>query len=58
MIACCHTVASTIDSQKNTNYTASSPDEFAIVNFAKFAGVEFLKIEKIDGETNILIRFN
>ncbi|KAL4432773.1 hypothetical protein ABPG74_011594 [Tetrahymena malaccensis] len=57
MLASCHTVTSTIDHQQNTIYTASSPDEYAIINFTKFAGVEFLKVEKVDGNTNILIRF-
>lgn len=58
MLASCHTVTSTIDRNQSTIYTASSPDEYAIINFAKFAGVEFLKIEKVEGRTCILIRFN
>lgn len=57
MLASCHTVASTISHNNTTIYTASSPDEYAIINFAKFAGVEFIKIDKIDGNTFILIRF-
>lgn len=33
----CHTVI-----QENSEYNAASPDELALVNFAKFCGVEFL----------------
>jgi hypothetical protein len=41
MLSCCHRVHSIIDKNKNTIYTASSPDEYAIINFTKFVGVEF-----------------
>jgi len=57
MLATCHTVTSTIEHNENTIYTASSPDEFAIVNFAKFAGVEFVKFEKSGGRTYARMRF-
>lgn len=48
MLASCHTVTSSFDDLGRTKYTASSPDEFAIVNFAKFSGAEFIKTEKYD----------
>lgn len=55
MIACCHTVTATIDYSGETAYCASSPDEFALVNFAKFAGVEFLRLEKGASDSTIMV---
>ncbi|EGR33192.1 hypothetical protein IMG5_206852 [Ichthyophthirius multifiliis] len=55
ILAQCHTVNSNIDLQGNTSYSSSSPDEIAIVNFTKFVGVQFMKI---DEDNNIIIKFN
>lgn len=46
LLASCHTVTSTLDYEGNTLYTSSSPDESAIINFTKFSGMEFFKVEK------------
>ncbi|EGR30447.1 phospholipid-translocating p-type flippase family protein, putative [Ichthyophthirius multifiliis] len=54
MLAACHTVNSVLDKNKNSHYVASSPDEYAIVNFTKFVGVEFLML---DSENNIIIKY-
>ena len=50
-LALCHSII--IDERKGT-YNASSPDELALVNAAKFFGVTF---EKRDEENNIHINF-
>ena len=48
-LSVCHTVV--IDEKHG--YSASSPDELALVNFAKYAGYEFIKR---DGEDNIHVK--
>ena len=50
-MALCHTIV--ID-ERTGKYNASSPDELALVNAAKFFGAEFLKR---DEENNMIIRF-
>ncbi len=52
-LALCHTI---IIEKKNgkTNYNASSPDELALVNAAKFFGVKF---EDRDEENKMFIDF-
>ncbi len=52
MLASCHTVIANINSEGESIYTASSPDEYAIINFTKFVGVEF---RKLDDDNNIII---
>ena len=44
LLAVCHTI---ITEEKNGEvlYNASSPDELALVNFAKFVGAEFMGID-------------
>lgn len=51
-LALCHTIV--ID-ERTRKYNASSPDELALVNAAKFFGAEFLKR---DEDNNMLIRLN
>lgn len=52
-LAVCHTIiAETKD--KEIVYNASSPDELALVNFAKFVGSEFVGI---DEDNNMEINF-
>lgn len=41
MITICHTVLSEIRDGKLV-YTATSPDELALLNFARFVGFEFM----------------
>lgn len=41
-LACCHTIL--IDEETN-EYQASSPDELALINFAKYSGYEFKGID-------------
>jgi phospholipid-transporting ATPase len=53
-LALCHTVI-VEDKNGEKNYIASSPDELALVNAAKFFGVSFIGR---DDESNIKIRFN
>lgn len=55
MLSICHTVISTLDPDGTTSYAASSPDEYALVNFCKFAGVEFMELDEAD---MINIKFN
>jgi len=40
LLALCHTVIMEFKNQENV-YNASSPDELALINFAKLAGYEF-----------------
>ncbi|EGR32840.1 phospholipid-translocating p-type flippase family protein, putative [Ichthyophthirius multifiliis] len=40
--------------KEDSIYTASSPDEYAIINFTKFVGVEF---RKLDDNNNIIIQY-
>ncbi|EGR31117.1 phospholipid-translocating p-type flippase family protein, putative [Ichthyophthirius multifiliis] len=53
LIATCHTVNSKIDKNGETVYMQQSPDEQALVNFAKFSGIEFRTRDMND---NIYIR--
>lgn len=48
MLSVCHSIICEEDKvQKGeTKYTASSPDELALVNFAKFCGYEFCGIDQ------------
>lgn len=51
-LALCHTI---ILDERTGKYNASSPDELALVNAAKFFGAEF---KKRDEDNNLLIDFN
>ena len=48
MLAVCHSVIAEPDPDKNFEiiYNASSPDELALLNFAKFVGYNFLGINE------------
>ncbi len=50
-LALCHTI---ILDERSGKYNASSPDELALVNAAKFFGVEF---KKRDEDNNMVINF-
>lgn len=50
-LALCHTI---ILDERTGKYNASSPDELALVNAAKFFGVEF---KKRDEDNNMVINF-
>jgi phospholipid-transporting ATPase len=50
-LALCHTIV--ID-ERTGKYNASSPDELALVNAAKFFGAEFLRR---DDENNMIVSF-
>ena len=50
----CHTII-TEKVDGNTVYNASSPDELALVNFAKFTGYEF---EELDNDNYMIIKVN
>jgi len=41
-LALCHTVITEVLDDKSIKYNASSPDELALVNFAKFCNIEFV----------------
>ena len=41
-IALCHTIITEINDKGELIYNASSPDELALVNWARFCGCEFL----------------
>lgn len=43
-LALCHTVIMEVKNEENV-YNASSPDELALINFAKLAGYEFCGID-------------
>ncbi|EGR33431.1 phospholipid-translocating p-type flippase family protein, putative, partial [Ichthyophthirius multifiliis] len=54
MLSICHTVITEYDQKtKNNIYNASSPDELALLNFAKFTGFEFIGIDENDNMTII-----
>ena len=46
MLAICHTAVINIEDDGSSSYTATSPDEFALVNFAKFVGVEYYGVDE------------
>lgn len=50
-MALCHSI---ILDERTGNYNASSPDELALVNAAKFLGAEFMKR---DDENRMIVRF-
>jgi phospholipid-transporting ATPase len=52
-LAVCHTII-TEEKEGKVHYNASSPDELALVNFAKFVGSEFIGI---DDENNLSIEY-
>ena len=54
-IALNHTIITEKGADGKMGYNASSPDELALVNFAKFCGSEYLGI---DEENNMTVRFN
>jgi phospholipid-transporting ATPase len=54
-LAACHTVLAIRDVEGNLVYNASSPDELALVNGAKFCGFNFLGL---DEEGKIMIQHN
>jgi phospholipid-transporting ATPase len=45
-MALCHTIICDVDSYGKTIYNASSPDELALVNWAKFCGVEYIGMDE------------
>lgn len=52
MLAVCHTVITEYDKDtQQTEYNASSPDELALLYFAKFLGMEFTGIDENDNMT-------
>lgn len=54
-LALCHTVISEVDqATKKLVYNASSPDELALVNFAKFCGFEYMGT---DNSNQIMVKF-
>lgn len=50
-LALCHTI---ILDERTGKYNASSPDELALVNAAKFFGVEF---KKRDEDNNLIVEY-
>ena len=52
-LAICHSVVFEINNDVS-NYNASSPDELALVNFAKFCGVEF---KGINDNQEIIVKY-
>jgi phospholipid-transporting ATPase len=54
-LAICHTIIIEKKSTGGISYNASSPDELALVNAARFLGVKFLDR---DEDNNIVISFN
>lgn len=53
-IALCHTIITEKNSEGEIVFNASSPDELALINWAKFCGCEFKGIDK---NNNMLIEF-
>ena len=51
-MALCHTIICDVDSNGVPIYNASSPDELALVNWAKFCGVEYMGM---DENNNMLV---
>lgn len=49
ILAICHTIVSDIKDGQYI-YNSTSPDELALVNFAKFCGYEFMEV----GDNNII----
>lgn len=45
-VALCHTILTEVKDNGEIVYNASSPDELALVNWAKFCGVEFSGIDE------------
>ena len=45
LLALCHSVIIDDQDPANIHYNASSPDELALVNFAKMMGVEFVGVD-------------
>ena len=45
-LALCHTIITEKNEQGKLEYNASSPDELALLNFAKFMGYEFIGIDE------------
>ena len=41
MMALCHNVIAEINKKGELCYNATSPDELALINFARFCGYEF-----------------
>lgn len=46
-MATCHTIITDVK-EKEIIYNASSPDELALVNFAKFCGVEYMGTDEFN----------
>ena len=47
MILClCHTVFTEVNLDGDLEFNASSPDELALINFAKYIGYEFIGIDE------------
>jgi phospholipid-transporting ATPase len=44
LLALCHTII-TEKQENELIYNASSPDELALINFAKFSGVEYIGMD-------------
>lgn len=47
-IAVCHTILCDVKDDGEINYNASSPDELALVNWARFSGCEFQGLDEND----------
>jgi phospholipid-transporting ATPase len=47
-LALCHTIIREQHQDQTASYNASSPDELALVNFAKFIGYEYLGTDQND----------
>ena len=45
-MALCHTIICEKNENEEISYNASSPDELALINFAKLFGVEYLGIDE------------
>ena len=54
-LSLCHTIITEEKSPGQLIYNASSPDELALVNFAKFVGYEYYGM---DGNQNFLVKAN
>ena len=55
ILSLCHTVILTEDKNGKMKYNAASPDELALLNFAKFCGFEYLGKDK---SSNMKITYN
>lgn len=54
-LSLCHTIITEEKGPNEIIYNASSPDELALVNFAKFSGFQYMGT---DSDQNMLVLFN